>query len=122
VRKKSNKPKIEKSTGKERKAFAVRMIGENKNIVWMAELKAAKDIFLVYPVDFLNKVKKPPFHLNSLFFFLSEDGKKYLNLKLKEYLYKPKSYDIVEEEEKVGEDWNGEKKRGFREFLNEEFN
>lgn len=114
VAKKKTAPK---STGKQRKDFAVRMLVDNPKPVWIAELKACKNIFAAYPLDFLTKVKKPPFKINSCFFFLSEDGKKWLEGKLKEFLYKPKRYDIVPGDVKEGEDWQGAKRLGFREFL-----
>lgn len=122
--KEPKKPRVKKektrvSTGKERKEFAVKMLVDNPNPVWAGELKCCKDLFATYPVEFLIKVAKPPYKINSCFFFLSEDGKAYLNRKLKEFLYKPKRWDIVEGEEKVGEDWTGKKLKGFREFLNE---
>lgn len=106
-----------KSTGKQRKDFAIRMLVDNPKPVWAGELKACRDIFAAYPLDFLIKVKKPPFKINSCFFFLSEDGKEWLQGKLKEFLYKPKRYDIIPGEVKEGEDWQGVKKLGFREFL-----
>lgn len=120
MRKKSTKlkrVKIPKSTGKERKAFAVKMLVDNPKPVWIAELKAVKDIYELFPIDFLNKVKKPDFKINSCFYFLSENGKEYLTKKLKEFLYKPVKYDIVEGTEKVGEDWQGTKRRGLRDFI-----
>lgn len=120
MRKKSTKPKkvkIPKSTGKERKAFAVKMLVDNPKPVWIAELKAVKDIYELFPIDFLNKVRKPDFKINSCFYFLSENGKEYLTKKLKEFLYKPVKYDIVEGTEKVGEDWQGTKRRGLRDFI-----
>lgn len=116
-KKKVSKKKTPKSTGKQRKDFAIRMLVDNPKPVWIAELKACKDIFAAYPLDFLIKVRKPPFKINSCFFFLSEDGKEWLQGKLKEFLYKPKRYDIIPGEVKEGEDWQGVKKLGFREFL-----
>lgn len=113
---KKEKPRI--STGKERKEFAVRMLVDNPSPKWREEMCGVKKIFEAYPVEFLIKVAKPPFRINSCFFFLTEEGKEYLTIKLKEFLYKPKRYDIVEVEEKVGESWNGKRKRGFREFIN----
>ena len=104
-----------------RRAFLKRMLIETKKVESLeAELKATKDIFNEYPFEFISKVAKPPFNINSLFFFKTEDGKKYLQRKLKEFLYKPKSYDIVEGDKKVGEDWTGDKKKGFWEFLKED--
>ncbi len=120
MRKKSTKPKkvkIPKSTGKERKAFAVKMLVDNPKPVWIGELKAVRDIYELFPIDFLNKVKKPDFKINSCFYFLSENGKEYLTKKLKEFLYKPQRHDIVEGTEKVGEDWQGTKRRGLRDFI-----
>ena len=120
MRKKSTKlkrVKIPKSTGKERKAFAVKMLVDNPKPVWIAELKAVKDIYELFPIDFLNKVRKPDFKINSCFYFLSENGKEYLTKKLKEFLYKPVKWDIIEGTEKVGDDWNGTKRRGLRDFI-----
>lgn len=114
------KKKIKKrvSTGKERKIFAARMLVDNPKPTWIAEMKCAKDLFNEWNVEFLIKVPKPPFKINSLFFFKTEDGIKYLRQKYQEYLYKPKSYAIIEGEEKEGEDWGGNKRVGIREFLN----
>lgn len=112
------KPKKRVSTGKERKDFAIRMLVDNPNPAsWAAELKCAKDIFAEHDLEFLLKVAKPPFKINSLFFFKTEDGRKYLERKFNEFNYKPKRYEIIKGEEKVGEDWNGEKKKGLMEFL-----
>lgn len=111
-------PKKRVSTGKERKDFVGRMLSHKfDKIEWRAECKAAKDIFELYPVEFLIKTPKPPFAINSLFFFLSQEGKKYLDQKLKEYLYKPKSYPIIEGDKVEGEEWEGKKRVGIREFL-----
>lgn len=118
ARKKKTKKRI--STGKERKDFVGRMLSHKfDQIQWRAECKAAKDIFNEWPVEFLINVPKPTFTINSLFFFLSDDGRKYLREKLQQYLYKPKSYAIIEGEKKEGEDWGGKKRSGMRSFLNE---
>jgi len=56
--------------------------------------------------------------MNSLAWFLSKDGKKYLQLKLYEFNYKPKREEIIKGEEKIGEDWNGNSKlKSLRKFL-----
>lgn len=118
--KKEPKPRVKKprvSTGKERKDFAVKMLVDNPKPAWQVEMAGVKRIFEQYPVEFLIKVSKPSFRINSCFFFLTEDGKEYLSRKLKEFLYIPKRYDIVDGENKVGEDWTGTKRKGFREFV-----
>lgn len=102
---------------KERKAFISRMIKTGTKIHYGREQKFAKQIFESWPIDFLNKVK-PPFEMNSLAWFLSKDGKKYLQLKLHEFNYNPQSYEIIAGDQKVGEDWLGQPKRkSLRNFL-----
>ena len=102
----------------ERRAFIARMLVEQPKGSYAREMKFTKEIFSIYNIDFLAAVK-PPFDLNSLAFRISEDGKKYLSLQEKIWLYKPEKVSIIEQKEKVGKDWNGKKKKGFREFLNE---
>lgn len=102
---------------KERKAFISRMIKAGTKVHYGKEQKFAKQIFEEWPLDFLNKVKAP-FEMNSLAWFLTKDGKKYLQLKLHEFNYKPKREEIIEGQEKVGPDWNGSPKRkSLRDFL-----
>ncbi len=117
MRIKRQKGVIKNKYGKEKREFIAKMIVDIDRIKWRNEMVACKDIFASYPLDFLTKVKKPPFKINSCFFFLSEDGKKWLEGKLKEFLYKPKRYDIVPGDVKEGDDWQGSKRLGFREFL-----
>lgn len=102
---------------KERKSFISRMIKSGTKIHYGKEQKFAKQIFDEWPIDFLNKVK-PPFEMNSLCWFITKDGKKYLKLKLLEFNYKPERAEIIEGAEKIGEDWNGQTKRkSLRNFL-----
>lgn len=103
----------------ERKDFISRFIKDDIKVPFAREQKFAKELFEKYPVDFLIKVQ-PEFKLNSLAFFFSEDGKKFLDKKIKEYLFKPKRIEIIEGTEKKGYNWKNKKKRGFREFLNDE--
>ena len=109
--------KVKNTPAKDKKEFISKMLSEIQSIKWRQEMVAVKQIYELFPIDFLNKVKKPDFKINSCFFFLSENGKEYLTKKLKEFLYKPVKYDIVEGTEKVGEDWQGTKRRGLRDFI-----
>mgnify|MGYP003132074518 FL=1 len=102
----------------ERRDFIARMLAEQPKGAYAREMKFTKEIFSSYNIDFL-KVVAPPFELNSLAYLISQDGKKYLSLQEKIWLYKPEKHLIIEQEDKVGEDWNGKRKKGFREFLNE---
>jgi len=103
---------------KERKAFISKMIDPSVRVVFAREQKLAKDIFEKYPVEFLNMVK-PPFIMNSLAWFISKDGAKYLDSELKKFLYKPKVSKVIEGSEKMGYNFEKKRTKGFREFLNE---
>lgn len=103
----------------ERKDFISRFIKEDIKVPFAREQKFAKDLFNQYPVQFLIKVQ-PDFKLNSLAFLFSEDGKKFLDLKLKEFLFKPKRKEIIEGDEKVGYNWERKKTKTFRKFLEDE--
>jgi hypothetical protein len=93
------------------------MIKPGSKVLYAREQKFAKQIFEEWPVDFLNKVK-PPFEMNSIGWFITKEGKKYLKLKLMEFNYKPESAEIIKGYEKVGEDWNGEfTRKSLRKFL-----
>lgn len=101
----------------ERKAFISRMIKAGIKVQYGKEQNFAKKLFEEWPLDFLNKVKAP-FEMNSLAWFLTKDGKKYLQLKLYEFNYKPQREEIIKGEEKIGPDWNGKaKQKSLRNFL-----
>ena len=101
---------------KEKKDFLSRMVTKSKTFSYPREMKFAKDIFNLYPVEFLNLVK-PPFELNSLAYLVGREGKKYLDLKFKEFQFK--SVIIVSEQtlEKVGEDLNIKLPKTLIDFL-----
>jgi hypothetical protein len=102
----------------ERKDFIKRMISPDVKVIYAREQKIAKDIFSTYPVDFLNVVRKP-FDMNSLAWFISPDGKEYLEKNAKIFSYKPKQDKVVEGTEKQGYNYTKKINKGFREFLNE---
>lgn len=102
----------------ERKDFLARMISKDVKIVFAKEQKFAKEIFSTYPVDFLKVVKKP-FEMDSLAWFITDKGKVYLEREAKIFSYKPKQEKIVEGTVKQGYNYEKNKKKGFREFLDE---
>tara|TARA_Y100001937_G_scaffold9352_2_gene11538 strand:+ start:9619 stop:10074 length:456 start_codon:yes stop_codon:yes gene_type:complete len=71
--------------------------------------------------DFLSKFKVPSWIKDSLLWFKSKDGKKFLERKYHEYLFKPEvKEDIyVDEGSKKGEDVIVSKPRSIRQFLDE---
>lgn len=103
----------------ERKDFISRMLSFEPKGQYAREQKFAKDLFNLYPVDFLIKVPKPSFDLNSLAYFLSKDGKSYLKKRYNEYTFKPEKKEIREGTKKEGEDRNFKRLKTLRQFLNE---
>lgn len=107
---------------KEKLAFINRLLGESHSSPRMAERVVAKKIFARYnnDIDFLSKVSAPSWLKDSLVWFLSADGLKYLDLKYKEFYFKiqdaPK---IVDFQEKFGDDIMERKPLTVRDFLNE---
>jgi hypothetical protein len=79
------------------------------------------EIFSWYPedIDFMEKVSAPPFPINNILWFKTEDGKKYLHKKKLEFYFKiPKYEKPVDTGEKFGDDVLERKPRTTREFLN----
>ena len=73
--------------------------------------------------DFLAKYKIPSWvkKRNTLLWFKTKDGKKYLNSKYNEYLFEPEVKEdiFVDEGEIKGENVEYKKKKSLREFLDE---
>ena len=103
---------------KERKQFIENMIDDLSNLPFAREQKIAKDLFSKYPAEFLVSVKKP-FSLNSIAWFLTEEGSQYLDKNYKIWTYKPEEKTIVEGTEKVGYTYNNKSIKNFRDFLDE---
>lgn len=79
------------------------------------------EIFSWYPedIDFMEKVSSPPFVINNILWFKTEDGKKYLHKKKLEFYFKiPEREKAVDLGEKFGDDVLDRKPRTTREFLN----
>ena len=80
------KPKPKKKAKpffKERKDFVKRMLGGEKSDSMQLDMMTSTKVFELFDndINFLSKVK-PPFKLKgSIRYFLTEDGKKYLNKK-----------------------------------------
>ena len=68
----------------ERREFVKRMLAGSKAENWQMEMHTATKVF-----DFLCKVKPPFIFKNSIKFFLTKDGREYLEKKYKEFNYKP---------------------------------
>lgn len=103
---------------KERKEFVRRMVNEDQ-ISWAKEMQLSKTLFQKYSehIEFLDKLKRP-FELNSIAWFLSPNGEKFLNDKLVEFYYKPKETEkVVDYGRKFGEDIIISRKPTLRQFI-----
>tara|TARA_R110000765_G_scaffold213348_2_gene318447 strand:- start:1701 stop:2150 length:450 start_codon:yes stop_codon:yes gene_type:complete len=119
------KPKKEaKPYFKERREFLKRMLGGSKPTNYVFEMHTVTKIFEQFDndVEFLSKVK-PPFELKeTIKYFLTHNGKEFLNKKHREFYYKlPEKDKFVDTKEKSGEDTleNKNKKKTLRDFLYE---
>ncbi len=114
-------PKPIRKFSKERKIFIQRMLqGRPKNFA--LEMKTAYELFEMHEFDlnFFEKVSPPPFKINSLLWFKTRDGLKFLAKKKMEMKFQVPEYEkVVEIGEKCGEDTLTEiKPRTIRKFLN----
>jgi len=95
--------------------------GKSENL--QLDMMVVTKIFELFDnnLEFLNNVS-PPFVLDkSIKFFLTEDGKKYLDKKKMEFDYIPPEVEkIVDLNEKIGEDISTNKIKTLRQFLNNE--
>jgi hypothetical protein len=78
------------------------------------------EVFSWYPeeISFMEKVGPPPFKLNNILWFKTEDGKRYLQKKLLEFHYKiPEYQKAVDTGEVFGENIYNNQPKTIREFL-----
>jgi hypothetical protein len=67
------------------KDFIKKFIKDSHNIIWPKEMKMVKSLFKIFPnEDFWNNLDLS-FKLNSLCWFLSDDGRKFLNKEYKKF-------------------------------------
>jgi hypothetical protein len=74
-----------KSMNLNKKEFIKKFLKDSSNIVWPKEMKMVKSLFKIFPDEnFWNNLKLN-FKLNSLCWFLSDDGRKFLNKEYKKF-------------------------------------
>jgi hypothetical protein len=122
--KKVSTPKKQvKSFFKERKEFIKRLLDGSKSSNFALDMMTATKVFEKFnnDLDFLSKVK-PLFKLNgTIKWLLTADGIKFLDLKYKEFKYKPKKSEIlIDSGEKFGDDIVKPRPRTIRQFLDNE--
>ena len=73
------------STNLNKKTFIKKFIKDHSNLIWPKEMKMVKLLFQIFPnEDFWNSLELS-FKLNSLCWFLSDDGRKFLNKEYKKF-------------------------------------
>jgi hypothetical protein len=106
-----------------KKEFIKKFIKDSSSIVWPKEMKMVKSLLEIFPnKDFWNSLELK-FKLNSLCWFLSDDGRKFLNQQYKKFnlnLPEAKKFEIdnnnIAFENKSSYDLD--KALNLREFLN----
>jgi hypothetical protein len=93
-----------------KKEFILRFVKKDASLVWPREMKMVNSLFKIFPnKEFWNSLELN-FKLNSLCWFLSDDGRKFLNIEYKKFNFepeKPKTFGLtnnnIEFETKIGE-------------------
>ena len=106
-----------------KKEFIKKFLKDSSGIIWPKEMKMVKTLFKIFPnEDFWNSLNLN-FKLNSLCWFLSDDGRKFLNTEYKKFnlnLPEIKNFEI-ENNNVAFENKNSydlDKSLNLREFLN----
>jgi hypothetical protein len=111
------------STSLNKKEFIKRFVKDSSNILWPREMKMVKSLLKIFPnEDFWNSLKLN-FKLNSLCWFLSDDGRKFLNKEYKKFnlnlpeikIFQIENNSLAFEDKKS---YDLDKALNLREFLN----
>jgi len=73
------------STNLNKKSFVKKFLKDSVNIVWPKELKMVNILFKIFPNENFWDNLELNFKLNSLCWFLSDDGRKFLNTEYKKF-------------------------------------
>ncbi len=98
--------------------------GKTDKYFWPRECKIAKKLLSKFTIEFFRFCPKPDFKVPSLAWFLTENGKKFINYQYFEYQKSKlnlidKREEIILQDEKVGEDIQITRKpKTLKEFLN----
>lgn len=112
-----------KNTNLNKKDFVKKFLKDSSNIVWPKEMKMVKSLFKIFPnEDFWNTLELN-FKLNSLCWFLSDEGRKFLNKEYKKFkLELPETKKFEIENNNIAfeskKDYDLDKALNLREFLN----
>jgi len=92
--KKSAKPVHPTSLNK--REFVLKFVKSDAAIVWPREMKIINSLLKIFPNDDFWLSLDLKFKLNSLCWFLSDDGRKFLNLEYKKFKFEPEKPQIFD--------------------------
>jgi hypothetical protein len=106
-----------------KKDFVKKFLKDTNNIIWPKEMKMVKSLFKIFPNKDFWKGLNLSFKLNSLCWFLSDDGRKFLNNEYKKFnLELPETKKFKIENNNIAfetkKDYDLDKVLNLREFLN----
>lgn len=97
------------STSINKREFVLKFVKKDASLVWPREMKMVNSLFKIFPNDAFWCSLELKFKLNSLCWLLSDDGRKFLNIEYKKFLFepeKPTNFELVnnniEFEHKIG--------------------
>jgi len=72
-----------------KKEFVLKFIKDSNSICWPKEMKIVKSLFRIFPNVTFWATLKLNFKLNSLCWFLSDQGRDFLNKEYKQFCFEP---------------------------------
>jgi hypothetical protein len=121
LRKKS--VKIAANTSLNKRNFVLRFLKSDAKIIWPREMKIVNSLLKIFPNEIFWESLTLRFQLNSLCWFLSDEGRRLLNIEYKKFIFepeKPQNFIIennnIEFKGKIGE--TVQAPMTVREFLN----
>jgi hypothetical protein len=106
-----------------KKEFVKKFLKDSSSIVWPKEMKMVKSLFKIFPDEGFWKGLELNFKLNSLCWFFSDSGRKFLNQEYKKFnleLPETKTFEVDNNNVafKNKSSYSLEKALNLREFLN----
>jgi hypothetical protein len=118
-----NSVKIAANTNLNKRNFVLRFLKSDAKIIWPREMKIVNSLLKIFPNEIFWESLTLRFQLNSLCWFLSDEGRRLLNIEYKKFIFepeKPQNFIIennnIEFKGKIGE--TVQAPMTVREFLN----
>lgn len=83
-------------TSLNKREFLLKFLKSDANIVWPREMKIINSLLKIFPNEGFWLSLELKFKLNSLCWFLSDDGRKFLNLEYKKFTFEPEKPQIFD--------------------------